>query len=86
MSEPILELSGVRKVYRSGDLLVEALRGIDFTVHAGELVAIMGESGSGKTTLLGILGCLDRPTERLLPAGRGGDGDASGVASRARSR
>ena len=59
----MLELAGVRKVYRSGDLLVEALRGIDFTVHAGELVAIMGESGSGKTTLLGIVGCLDRPTE-----------------------
>jgi putative ABC transport system ATP-binding protein len=63
MSDPTLELTGVRKIYRSGDLLVEALRGIDFTVHDGEFVAIMGESGSGKTTLLGILGCLDRPTE-----------------------
>jgi putative ABC transport system ATP-binding protein len=63
VSDPLLELAGVRKVYRSGDLLVEALRGIDFTVHEGEFVAMMGESGSGKTTLLGILGCLDRPTD-----------------------
>ena len=63
MSDAVLELTGVHKVYRSGDLLVEALRGIDFTVQEGEFVAIMGESGSGKTTLLGILGCLDRPTD-----------------------
>ncbi len=63
MSDPVIELTGVWKIYRSGDLLVEALRGIDFTVRQGEFVAIMGESGSGKTTLLGILGCLDRPSE-----------------------
>jgi putative ABC transport system ATP-binding protein len=63
VSDPVLELTGVRKVYRSGELLVEALRGIDFAVQTGEFAAIMGESGSGKTTLLGILGCLDRPTD-----------------------
>ncbi len=66
---PLLELAGVTKVYRSGDVLVEALRGVSFRVCLGEYISIMGESGSGKTTLLGILGCLDRPTSgsyRLL--------------------
>jgi putative ABC transport system ATP-binding protein len=60
--EPVLALEDVRRSYRTGDLLVEALRGVSFEVHRGEYAAIMGESGSGKTTLLGILGCLDRPT------------------------
>jgi putative ABC transport system ATP-binding protein len=59
---PVIELTDVTKAYRSGDLAVEALRGVSFVVREGEHVAIMGPSGSGKTTLLGILGCLDRPT------------------------
>jgi putative ABC transport system ATP-binding protein len=58
----VLELTDVKKSYRSGDLSVDALRGVSFIVREGEFVAIMGPSGSGKTTLLGILGCLDRPT------------------------
>ncbi len=58
----VLELEDVTKSYRTGDVLVQALRGVSFDVTEGEFVAIMGESGSGKTTLLGILGCLDRPT------------------------
>ena len=60
--ESVLELEGVTRLYRDGEVVVEALRGIDFVVREGEFVAIMGPSGSGKTTLLAILGLLDRPT------------------------
>jgi putative ABC transport system ATP-binding protein len=58
----VIELAGVTRLYRGGEVSVEALRGVDFAVRAGEFLGIMGPSGSGKTTLLAILGLLDRPT------------------------
>ncbi|MES2534196.1 MAG: MacB family efflux pump subunit [Pseudomonadota bacterium] len=59
---PLIDLRGVTKTYRNGDLAVEVLHGIDLAIYPGELLAIMGASGSGKSTLMNILGCLDRPT------------------------
>ena len=59
---PLIELAGVTKTYRNGDLAVEVLHGIDVSIYPGEFVAIVGQSGSGKSTLMNILGCLDRPT------------------------
>jgi putative ABC transport system ATP-binding protein len=68
---PLLVAEGVRKVYRSGDVEVAALRGLDLAVHAGELVAVMGPSGSGKTTLLNCLSGLDDiDSGRVLIGGR----------------
>ncbi len=57
----ILQVSGISKHYGDGDDRVDALRGIDLTVAAGEFVAIMGASGSGKSTLLHLIGGLDAP-------------------------
>ncbi|KFC82896.1 macrolide ABC transporter ATP-binding protein/permease MacB [Buttiauxella agrestis] len=58
----LLELRDIRRSYPSGDEQVEVLKGINITIEAGEMVAIVGASGSGKSTLMNILGCLDKPT------------------------
>jgi putative ABC transport system ATP-binding protein len=60
---PLIRLSGVTKTYGQGTAAVQALRGVDLEISAGEFVAIMGPSGSGKSTAMNILGCLDTPSE-----------------------
>ena len=60
---PLLSAVGLTKVYRSGEVVVHALRGLDMTLYESELVVLLGPSGSGKSTLLNILGGLDRPTD-----------------------
>ena len=59
---PVVEASGVTKVYGSGDSMVEALAGVDISVPKGQFLAVMGPSGSGKSTLMHIMAGLDRPT------------------------
>src|SRR3954470_23826298 len=61
MTDVVLSLTGAGRTY-PGTPPVESLCGIDLTVHAGELVAVVGPSGSGKTTLLNLAAGLDRPT------------------------
>lgn len=62
---PALELRGIRKIYNSGSVAFEAVRGIDLVVNKGDFVAVTGASGSGKSTLMNVIGCLDRPSYGL---------------------
>lgn len=58
----LIDVRGVTRVYRQGELEVHALRGVDMQLEEGEFAALVGPSGSGKTTLLNIIGVLDHPT------------------------
>ena len=64
--EPIIQVAGVTKVFRQGELEVHALRGVDLELHPGEFAALAGPSGCGKTTLLNLVGALDTPTSGTI--------------------
>ncbi len=80
MSEPLVKLEEVTKVYRWSGVDTEALRKISLEIREGEFMAIMGPSGSGKSTLLNVIGALDKPTSgRVLIKGK----DITGLSDRA---
>jgi putative ABC transport system ATP-binding protein len=65
----LIELARVEKVYRSGKLEYPALRGVDLSIAAGEMVAIVGPSGSGKSTIINMITGIDRPTAGAVTVG-----------------
>jgi putative ABC transport system ATP-binding protein len=69
VARPVLSCRDLRKVYRMGEVDVRALDGVDFALHAGELLVLLGVSGSGKSTLLNLLGGLDVPSSGTITFG-----------------
>lgn len=69
VSEPVLQMTDVVRIHGRGDAAVHALRGLDLSIDAGELVAVMGPSGSGKSTLLNLAGGLDQATAGSIRVG-----------------
>jgi putative ABC transport system ATP-binding protein len=66
MSEYVIEINSLSKIYRTGKTDFKALNSVSLKIHKGDFVAIMGPSGSGKSTLMNIIGCLDRPTSGTI--------------------
>lgn len=83
MTKPIIEVRQLRKVYHTGEVDVEALRGVDLEVGRGEFLAVIGPSGSGKSTLFHILGGLAAPTTGTVAI----DGtDLNGISDKERTQ
>jgi putative ABC transport system ATP-binding protein len=61
-SAPVIQLHALAKTYKTGEVEVKAVRGVNLDIQRGDFVAVMGASGSGKSTLMNMLGCLDQPT------------------------
>jgi len=62
ITETLIQLRGLTKIYGTGEAAFHALRGVDLDIRRGEFLAVMGPSGSGKSTLMNLLGCLDSPS------------------------
>ena len=83
MSDPVLNLIGIRRTYATGEGELEVLKGVDLEVFPGEVVGLIGPSGSGKSSLLHAAGLLERPTEgKIIVGGR----DCSRLSDRERTR
>jgi putative ABC transport system ATP-binding protein len=68
-NDVIIRMENIRKIYDTGKVKVEALKGVDLSVGRGEMVAIVGPSGSGKSTLMNLIGCLDTATDGIYELG-----------------
>ena len=65
----LVTAKNVSKTYRTGDIKIEALKGLSFEIEPASFVSFVGPSGSGKTTILNLIGCLDKPTQGILTVG-----------------